>query len=118
MVLGCPESLWIVKLGPVERTNQAATREQAEEGARLLVLDVANQVHRKAAELVPGLREGARCGGGCGEPQVEEVRPQAEVRSYPLEDRSWFTIATCTGFGYKLACRRAQVAGDVEPEPS
>lgn len=106
MILGCPGSEWLVKLGPMERTAHAGNRAQVEEGARALLLEAADAVHRKAAELVPLLMEGLGCPTGCGAPEVDEVAPEVELQSYELNDGKWFCIATCSGFGYKAVCRR------------
>lgn len=105
-MLGCPDSEWLVKLGPMERTAHAGNRGQAEDGAKALLLEAAGEVHRKAAELVPLLMEGLRCRTGCGTPVSEQVAPEAELQTYQLDDGKWFCIATCNGFGYKAACRR------------
>lgn len=105
-MLGCPDSEWLVKLGPMERTVHAGTRGQAEEGAKGLLLEAAGEIQRKAADLVPLLMEGLRCRTGCGAPTSDPVSPEAELESYQLDDGKWFCIARCTAFGYKVACRR------------
>lgn len=106
MLLGCPGSEWLVKLGPMERTAHAGSRSQAEDGARGLLLEAAQAVQRKAAELVPLLMEGLRCPTGCGAPKGDEVPPEVELQSYELNDGKWFCIASCSGFGYKVICKR------------
>lgn len=106
MVLGCPDSEWLVKIGPMERTAHAGSRAQAEEGAKALLLEAAAAVHGRAAELVPLLMEGLRCPTGCGGPETDEIAPEVQLQSYELNDGKWFSIATCSGFGYKAVCRR------------
>lgn len=108
MILKCPDTEWVVRLGPLERTNQAAQREQAEEGAGRKALEAANRIHREAAPLALLLKEGVRCGTGCGDPEVIEEPPEADLYSYELDNGHWFCIAICKVFGYKLACRRTE----------
>lgn len=106
MVLGCPDSEWIVKLGPMGRTVHAGTRSQAEDGAKGLLLEAAAAVQKKAADLVPMLMEGVRCGTGCGAPAAEPVAPEVQLQTYELNDGKWFCIALCGSFGYKVSCKR------------
>jgi hypothetical protein len=54
MVIKCPGDEWVLKMGPVTRTNEASTRKQAEEGA-------AQKIDEAARPLVLFLMKGAIC---------------------------------------------------------
>jgi hypothetical protein len=96
---------WVIKLGPVERTNCEGSREQAEEGAARQLLEDAKEIMEKARTLLPLLVKGAVCPGEC-EPEVKEESPEPLVVSYHLPDGKWFSIATAKAFGFKLVCRK------------
>lgn len=96
---------WIIKLGPIERTNEAATKEKAEEGALQKIFEDVKKLQELAKPLIPLLKEGAVCPGG-GEPVVKEDGPEPQVVSYQLLDGKWFSIATSGSFGVKLVCKK------------
>lgn len=104
-MIGTPGSDWVLKLGPIYRTNSAGSREICEDGARRQILDDSKVLLDKARELFPLLRKGAVCAGG-SEPDLQEEEPEAQVFSYQLPDGKWFTLATSNVFGAKLVCRR------------
>jgi hypothetical protein len=104
MVIG--DADWIIKLGPITRTNHAGNRVQAEEGAVLQVKDDVKVIMDTARPLIPLLSKGVILAGGA-EPVVKEEVPVPEVVSYELPDGKWFSIATSKVFGVKL----------VEPKP-
>jgi len=106
IVVECPGSEWIVKLGPVSRINVAGSRKAAEEGALLGIREVVAAVMAKAKDLVPPLQQGAICAGDCGEPEVKEVEAKPTLWSYQLPDGKWFSMASSGVFGYQLVCRR------------
>ncbi len=106
MVIECPGSEWIIKLGPISRTNHAGDRAQAEEGALQQVLEDAKEIMEKARPLIPLLQKGAVCAGDCT-PEVKEEDPEPQVVSYRLPDGKWFSIATSKVFGVKLECKKA-----------
>ncbi len=104
-MLSCPDAEWVVKIGPISRTNQAKSREQAEEGARKKVLDAVQEIMDKVRPVTPLLVEGAQCAGG-GAPEAKEDFPEVQVYGYALDDRSWFCLATSGVFGVKLVCKK------------
>ena len=104
MVIG--DADWIVKLGPITRTNHAGSRAQAEEGAVQQVKDDVKVIMDTARPLIPLLSKGVVLAGGV-EPVVKEDVPPPEVVTYELTDGKWFAIATSKVFGIKL----------VEPKP-
>ena len=97
---------WIVKLGPISRTNQAVTRKQAEEGAVQQILEDTKALMVKAKELVPLLLKGSLCVGGECTPEPEEELAAPQVVSYQLNDGKFFSIASSGFFGLKLVCQR------------
>jgi hypothetical protein len=97
---------WIIKLGPITKTNHAGSRVQAEEGAVQQVKDDVKVIMDIAKSLIPLLSKGVALTGGI-EPVVKEEVPVPEVVSYELPDGKWFSIATSKVFGFKL----------VEPKP-
>ena len=105
MVISSPGEEWIIKLGPISRTNQAGSRAQAEEGASQKVDEDAKAIMEKARELVPLFLKGAVCAGDCT-PQVKEDMPELTVVSYQLDDGKWFSIASSGFFGMKLTCKK------------
>lgn len=104
MTIGDPD--WIIKLGPITRTNHAGTKKQAEEGAVLKVKEDVNVIMETARPLIPLLSKGVTLASGA-EPVVKEEVPIPEVLSYELPDGRWFSIATSKVFGVKL----------IEPKP-
>jgi hypothetical protein len=105
-MLACPGSEWVLRLGPLTRTNAAGSREQSEEGARQQVLDDGQELMGKAAAMFPLLSKGAVCSSGCGGPELLEEAPEATVHSFQLPDGKWFSLATSNVFGAKLVCKR------------
>ena len=99
MTIGDPD--WIIKLGPITRTNHASTKKQAEEGAALQVKEDVKVIMDTAKPLIPLLSKGVIVAGGA-EPVVKEEVPVPEVVSYQLSDGKWFSIATSKVFGVKL----------------
>ena len=99
MTIGDPD--WIIKLGPITRTNHAGTKKQAEEGAALQVKEDVKVIMDTAKPLIPLLSKGVTLAGGA-EPVVKEEVPVPEVVSYQLPDGKWFSIATSKVFGVKL----------------
>lgn len=95
MNIGEPD--WIIKLGPVIRTNHAGTKKQAEEGAVLQVREDVKVIMETAKPLIPLLMKGI----SEGEAPKEEV-PVPEVMSYQLPDGKWFSIASSKVFGVKV----------------
>ena len=93
---------WIIKLGPITRTNHAGTKKQAEDGAVLQVKEDVKVIMDTARPLIPLLSKGVILVGGA-EPVVKEELPVPEVVSYQLPDGKWFSIATSKVFGVKLA---------------
>ncbi|MBI2267026.1 MAG: hypothetical protein HYU64_18000 [Armatimonadetes bacterium] len=106
MVISCPGSEWIIRLGPIERTNHAGSRIQAKEGALRQVLDDAKEIMEGARPLIPLLQKGAVCTNGCGEPALREEGPDPQVVCYELPDGKWFAIAASQAFGVKLECKK------------
>ena len=100
MTIGDPD--WIIKLGPITRTNHAGTKKQAEEGATLQVKEDVKVIMEAAKPLIPLLSKGVILAGGAEHVVKEEV-PVPEVVSYQLPDGKWFAIATSKVFGVKLA---------------
>jgi len=99
MTIGDPD--WIIKLGPITRTNHAGTKKQAEEGADLQVKEDVKMIMDTAKPLIPLLSKGVIMAGGA-EPVVKEEVPVPEAVSYQLPDGKWFAIATSKVFGVKL----------------
>lgn len=104
MVVDSPNGEWVMKLGPVTRTNHAGTREQAEEGALQQIQEAVQKIMEAAKPLIPLLQVGAVCPGQCAPKPVDEF-PRPMVVSYALNDGKWFSIATSGNFGVKLACK-------------
>lgn len=104
-MLGNSDTEWIAKIGPITRTNQAKSREQAEEGARKKVLDAVQGIMEKVRPAIPLLKEGTQCAGG-GEPEAKEDLPEVGVYSYQLDNGDWFCMATSGFFGVKLVCKK------------
>lgn len=100
MTIGDPD--WIIKLGPITRTNHAGTKKQADDGAALQVKEDVKVIMEAAKPLIPLLSKGVILAGGA-EPVVKEEVPVPEVVSYQLPDGKWFAIATSKVFGVKLA---------------
>ena len=105
MVISYPGEEWVMKFGPITMTNQAASREKAEEGALMKVNDDVKEIMEKAKPLIPLFLKGAVCSGKC-EPQVKEDMPEAEMTSYQLNNGDWFSIASSGFFGVKLVCKK------------
>lgn len=105
MLIKCPGSEWVVKLGPITRTNTSGSREQSVQGAIAQLEEDSGALLQQAAGLLPLLRKGALCAGDCGlpEPKTEGIDP--EVATYQLPDGKWFTLASSGVFGYKLVCK-------------
>ena len=99
MTIGDPD--WIIKLGPITRTNHSGTKKQAEEGAALQVKEDVKVIMDTAKPLIPLLSKGVIMAGGA-EPVVKEEVPVLEVVSYQIPDGKWFAIATSKTFGIKL----------------
>ena len=99
MTIGDPD--WIIKLGPITRTNHSGTKKQAEEGAALQVKEDVKVIMDTAKPLIPLLSKGIVLAGGA-EPVVKEEVPIPESVSYQLPDGKWFAIATSKVFGVKL----------------
>jgi len=97
---------WIIKLGPVERTNHAEKKNFSEDGALLQVKEAVKEIMETAKPLIPLLQKGFTAPGGFGEPEVKEDPPELEVISYKLPDGTWFSIANSGTFGYKLECKK------------
>lgn len=95
MNIGEPD--WIIKLGPITRTNHAGTKKQAEEGAILQVREDVKVIMETAKPLIPLLMKGV----SEGEVAKEEV-PVPEVVSYQLPDGKWFSISSSKVFGVKV----------------
>jgi len=107
MVIDCPGSQWVLKMGPITRTNAAASRKQAEDGAPMMIRDAVNEIMDQARPLVPLLQKGAQCAGSeCGEPTVKEVTENQQAVSYQLPDGRWFSIGSSGAFGVTLVCKR------------
>ena len=107
MVISSSESEWVLKLGPISRTNHAGSRKQAEEGALQQVVEDAKNLLELAKPMIPLLLKGALCAGDC-EPKVIEEQANPQVVSYQLPDGKWFSIATSKVFGVKLECKKAE----------
>ena len=107
MMINCPGSEWVMKLGPVTRTSQAASRKQAEEDAWQKVLDAVDEIMEKAKPLIPLLAAGAVCGGG-GTVEAREDPATPQAFSYQLADGTWFSFASSEFFGIKLLCRTGE----------
>jgi len=105
MVINCPGDEWVLKMGPVTRTNEASTRKQAEEGAAQQINDAVKEIMEAAKPLVPLLMKGAICTGDC-EPAAKDDGPEVTLETYKLNNGSWFCIASSGFFGVKLACKK------------
>lgn len=97
---------WIIKLGPIERTNHAEKEKTAEDGALLKIKDAVKEIMEKAESLVPLLQEGVVAPGGFCEPVVKEDEPELSVISYELPDGKWFSVASSGTFGYRLEFKK------------
>ena len=97
---------WIIKLGPLERTNHSKNKKKSEDGALLQVKEDIAEIIEKAKPLIPLLQKGFAVPGGFEEPEVKEDPPELEVISYKLHDKTWFSIASSGTFGYKLECKK------------
>lgn len=106
MVIECPGNEWVIKLGPVSRTNTASTREQSVQGALLQIREDSGTLLEQARVLLPLLQKGAVCAGECGVPEPKEEDGHPQVASYQLPDGKWFSLATSGIFGYRLVCKR------------
>lgn len=106
MILNCPDKEWLVKLGPITRTNTSRTREQSVQGAIQKVLDAAGPIIEKARELVPMLEQGIVTSSGCGEPTVETESPDPKVHSFELPNGDWFSVANSDAFGFRVTSKR------------
>jgi hypothetical protein len=109
MVISCPGSEWVIRLGPFTRTNGAGSREQCVEGALRKVTEDAQGLMAQARAMVPLLLEGAICAGDCGTAEAREENADPQVAVYQLPDGKWFAIASSGQFGFKLVCRRPGV---------
>jgi hypothetical protein len=105
MILDCPGSEWVLKMGPLTRTNQAGSRQTAEEGALRQVREAVAELLAGTRPLLPLLTRGARCAGDCGNPRPQEVVPDPAVVSYQLDSGGWLSVASSGSFGWKLVCR-------------
>ncbi len=107
MVIECPGSEWVLKLGPVSRTNTASTREQSVQGALQQIREDTRALLDQAKALLPLLQKGAVCAGECGEPEPKEEGIDPQIVSYQLPDGKWFSVASSGIFGYRLVCKKA-----------
>lgn len=105
MVIKCPGDEWVLKMGPVTRTNEASTRTQAEEGAAQKIDEAVKEIMEAARPLVPLLMKGALCAGDC-EPLAKDDGPEVTMETYTLNNGSWFCIASSGLFGVKLVCKK------------
>lgn len=105
MVINCPGDEWVLKMGPISRTNEASTRKQAEEGAAQQINEAVKEIMEAAKPLVPLLMKGAICAGDC-EPVAKDDGPEVTLETYKLNNGSWFCIASSGFFGVKLACKK------------
>ncbi|MDQ7839153.1 MAG: hypothetical protein RDU59_11765 [Thermodesulfobacteriota bacterium] len=103
MVVAHPGEEWVMKLGPISRTNQAKARKQAEEGALAQVEESVKEIMEKVRPAVPLLLKGAVCAGEC-EPRAKEDPPEMTVVSYQLSNGEWLSIASSGFFGVKASC--------------
>jgi len=97
---------WIIKLGPIERTNYAGSKEQAEEGAIVQIQEGVKEIMDVAKPLIPLLQKDFAVPSGFSEPEVKEDAAEIKVYSYHLPNRSWFAISSSGTFGYKLECKK------------
>jgi hypothetical protein len=100
-------SQWVIKLGPLERQNGAATREQSEAGARRMVLDAGKALMAKAKEMAPEFLLNVNGPTGAGTPELVEEAAEVDLHSYELPNGSWFTLGCSNCFGFKVTCRKA-----------
>ena len=70
VMIDCPGSEWVLKIGPIERQNSSGSREQSETGAKQMVLDAANAMLKTVLPLGPELVKGIVCSSGCGTPEL------------------------------------------------
>lgn len=105
MIVDSPGGEWVIKIGPVARTNHAGSRKVAEEGAARQALEDARALLEMAKPMIPLLLKGAMCVGDC-EPEADVEGPEPQVVSYQLPDGKWFSIAEEKAFGVKLVCRK------------
>lgn len=96
---------WVIKMGPISRTNQAKTMKHAEEGAVAQVEEGVKEIMEKVKPVVPLFLKGAMCAGECT-PQVKEDLAEVTVVSYELNNGEWFSIASSGVFGVKLECKK------------
>lgn len=106
MVIECPGTEWVIKLGPLSRTNTATTRDQSVQGALQQVREDSRTLLDQAKTLLPLLEKGAVCAGECGEPEPKEEGINPQVVSYQLPDGKWFSVASSGIFGYRLVCKK------------
>jgi hypothetical protein len=111
MVIECPGSEWVIKLGPLSRTNGASTREQASQGALQQVREDSRTLLDQAKSLLPLLEKGAIGAGECGKPESKEEGISPQIATYQLPDGNWFSVATSGVFGYKLVCKKSGAEG-------
>ena len=97
-------SEWVLKLGPIERSNSAGSREQAEAGAKQMLLEDANSLMGSARAMGELLLKGVVAETGQGDPYIDEELPEANLVSYQLPNGSWFTLARSNFFGLKVSC--------------
>lgn len=105
MVISCPGEEWAIKMGPITRTNEAATRKQAEDGALQQINEGVKEIMEAAKPLIPLLLKGASCAGDCT-PAAKDAGPEAALQTYMLNNGSWFCIASSGFFGVKIACKK------------
>ena len=106
VMIDCPGSDWVLKIGPIERQNSSGSREQSETGAKQMVLDAANDMLKTVLPLGPELVKGIVCSSGCGTPELAQEDPDVELASYQLPAGNWFTLAVSNVFGLKVVCKK------------
>jgi hypothetical protein len=98
------KSDWAVKFEEIIRTNNANTKEQAEEGAIRQITEDTKALMEKGKELAkyyikPGQYPTE------SKPEIKEEVPVPKAVSYQLNDGKWFTIAESGVFGFKIVCK-------------
>jgi hypothetical protein len=98
------DSDWALKFGVIIRTNNANTKEQAEEGAIRQVSEDTKALMEKGKELAkyyikPGQYPTE------SKPEIKEEIPVPKAVSYQLNDGKWFTIAESGVFGFKVVVK-------------